>query len=56
MPDTKQEEALKPPPPKPPHDHPEPIPPHLLKILLELTEKVGKLEGMMKVLLKEKDD
>lgn len=35
-------------PPPPPHD----IPPHILKELLELREKVWKLEGMMEVLLK----
>lgn len=56
MPEPKQEEALKP-PPHPPHEHPEPpMPPHMLKILLELTEKVGKLEGQMEMLLKQKKD
>ncbi len=40
-----------PPPPKPPPPHD--IPPHILKELLDLREKVGKLEGMMEVLLKQ---
>lgn len=35
----------------PPHD----VPPHILKELLELREKVGRLEGMMEVLLKQKE-
>lgn len=52
MPEPQQEEALKPPHH---HNHEPPIPPHMLEILLELTEKVGKLEGMMKVLLKERE-
>ncbi len=39
-----------PPPPPKPHD----MPPHILKELLDLREKVGRLEGMMEVLLKQK--
>jgi len=38
---------------KRPHPLPEPHPPHLMKILMELSEKIGKLEGMMEVLLKQ---
>lgn len=54
MPEPKQEEAIKPSPHLP---HPEPpMHPHILKILLELTEKVGKLEGMIEVLMKQKKD
>ena len=33
--------------PHPPHD----LPPHILKELMDLKEKVGKLEGQMEVLL-----
>lgn len=41
-----------PPPPKPmPHD----VPPHILKELLEMREKIGRLEGMMEVLLKKSE-
>jgi len=35
----------------PPHD----LPPHLLKELFDLKEKVGRLEGQMDVLLRMKD-
>lgn len=35
------------------HPHPEPVPP-MMKILLDLTEKIGRLEGMMELVLKEK--
>lgn len=51
------------PEPIPPHPderpkphHPEPVQPHILKILMELSEKIGRLEGMMEVLMKEKED
>lgn len=47
MPEPKPEEKG-PGPKHPPHD----IPPHILKELLEMREKIGKLEGMMEVLLK----
>jgi hypothetical protein len=40
-----------------PEGHPPPkpgdVPPHILKELLELREKIGRLEGMMEVLLKQ---
>lgn len=45
----KHEEERHPHPPMhPPHD----VPPHVLRELLELREKVGRLEGMMEVLMK----
>ena len=47
-PKLKPHEPGHPPPPKPGD-----VPPHILKELLELREKVGKLEGMMEVLLKQ---
>lgn len=37
--------------PPPPHE----LPPHLLKELFDLKEKVGRLEGQMDVLLRMKD-
>jgi len=40
-----------PPPPPPPHHE---VPPHILKEIMDLKEKVGKLEGMMEVLMKNK--
>lgn len=43
----KQEEKKGP----PPHD----LPPHLLRELFDLKEKVGRLEGQMDVLLRLKD-
>ncbi len=51
MPDPKQlhEDHHKPHPPKPHHD----VPPHIVKELLDLREKIGRLEGMMEVLLKQ---
>jgi hypothetical protein len=36
------------PPPPPHHD----LPPHVMKELLEMREKIGRLEGMMELLLK----
>lgn len=36
--------------PPPPHLD---LPPHILKELLEMREKIGKLEGMMEVLLRQ---
>lgn len=47
-PKPKHEEGHPPPPPKSHHD----VPPHIIKELLELREKVGKLEGMMEVIMK----
>lgn len=42
--------------PKPPPSHEPPskpdIPPHILKEIMDLKEKVGKLEGMIEVLLR----
>lgn len=37
------------PKPPPPHD----VPPHILKELFEMREKIGRLEGMMEILLKQ---
>lgn len=37
---------------KPHHPHHHDLPPHILKELLDLKEKVGKLEGQMDVLLR----
>lgn len=49
MPDRKPHDTPQHPP------KPEPgIPPHILKELLDLREKVGRLEGMMEVLLNER--
>lgn len=45
--ETKKEEKKGP----PPHD----LPPHLLKELFDLKEKVGRLEGQIDVLLRLKD-
>lgn len=45
--ETKKEEKKGP----PPHD----LPPHLLRELFDLKEKVGRLEGQMDVLLRLKD-
>jgi len=45
--ETKKEEKKRP----PPHD----LPPHLLKELFDLKEKVGRLEGQMDILLRLKD-
>lgn len=42
------EEGKKPPPPKP-HD----MPPHLFKELIHMAEKLGKLEGMMEVMMRQ---
>jgi hypothetical protein len=39
--------------PHPPPKHGE-VPPHILKEIFDLKEKVGKLEGMLEVLLKQK--
>lgn len=35
--------------------HHEPMPPHMVRMLMELSEKIGRLEGMMEVLMKDKD-
>lgn len=45
-----EHEKLKEKPHHPPHD----LPPHILKMLIDLTEKVGKLEGQMEILLSER--
>lgn len=45
---TEKKEEKKEHKPHPPHD----VPPHILHELLLLREKVGKLEGMMEVILK----
>ena len=47
----KQEETKKEEKKGPPHD----LPPHLLRELFDLKEKVGRLEGQMDVLLRLKD-
>ncbi|GAB4218949.1 MAG: hypothetical protein Fur009_2620 [Candidatus Microgenomates bacterium] len=41
-----------PPPPPPPLHHD--VPPHILREIMDLKEKVGKLEGMIEVLMKTK--
>jgi hypothetical protein len=46
-----KEHKPNPPPPPPPHHE---VPPHILKEIMDLKEKVGKLEGMMEVLMKNK--
>jgi hypothetical protein len=48
---TNEEETKKEEKKRPPHD----LPPHLLKELFDLKEKVGRLEGQMDVLLRLKD-
>lgn len=40
-----------PPPPPPPHHD---VPPHILKEIMDLKEKVGRIEGMIEVLVKSK--
>jgi hypothetical protein len=45
----KKEPKPKPPPPPPPPHHD--VPPHILKEIMDLKEKVGRLEGMVNVLL-----
>lgn len=50
MPEEKEPKPKGPPPPPKTHD----VPPHILKELFEMREKIGKLEGMMEVLLKQK--
>lgn len=40
-----------PPPPPPPHHD---VPPHILKEIMDLKEKVGRLEGMIELLVKSK--
>lgn len=42
-----------PPPPPPPLHKPGHVPMPILKELLELREKIGKLEGMMEVILRQ---
>ncbi len=49
MPEPKDEPGGHKPPPPPKHGE---VPPHILKEIMDLREKVGKLEGMMEVLLK----
>lgn len=53
MPEPKPEKESKGPPPPPPPKHD--VPPHILKEIMDLKEKVGKLEGMMEVLLRQKN-
>ncbi len=36
-------------PPPPKHD----VPPHILKEIMDMKEKIGKLEGMMEMLLRQ---
>jgi len=45
----KPEKKLKLPPPPPPKPHD--IPPHILKEIFDLKEKVGRLEGKIEVLM-----
>lgn len=40
-------------PPPPPPPKPAEVPPHILKEIFDLKEKVGKLEGMLEVLLRQ---
>lgn len=62
MPDIRPEPGARPIPnhkpdqrdPKGPPPHHGDIPPHIFRELLELREKIGRLEGMMEVLLKTK--
>ena len=50
--DPKQEsKAPPPPPPGPKHNE---LPPHILHEMFDLQRRVGKLEGMLEVLLKQK--
>jgi hypothetical protein len=46
-----EKDEKKRPHPPPPHD----LPPHIFRELMDLKEKVGKLEGQMEVLLLMKD-
>lgn len=48
--DKKHKPLPSPPPPAPHHD----LPPHILKEIMDLKEKVGRLEGMIEVLMKTK--
>ncbi|NTU73904.1 hypothetical protein HGB07_07150 [Candidatus Roizmanbacteria bacterium] len=48
-----------PPPKPPPPDKPPPkpdMPPHILKEIFDLKEKVGRLEGIMEVLMRREKD
>lgn len=47
----KEHKPIPPPPPPPPHHD---VPPHILKEIMDLKEKVGRLEGMIEVLIKNK--
>lgn len=49
----KEHRPIPPPPPPPPKPHVE-VPPHILKEIMDLKEKVGRLEGIIEVLLKQK--
>lgn len=51
MPDPMPKPEDKKAPTLPHHD----LPPHILKELLEMREKIGRLEGMMEVLLEHKN-
>lgn len=44
----KEGDKILPPPPPKPHD----VPPHILKEIFDLKEKVGRLEGKIEVLLR----
>lgn len=48
--DKKHKPSSPPPPPPSHHD----LPPHILKEIMDLKEKVGRLEGMIEVLMKNK--
>jgi hypothetical protein len=44
----------RPAPPLPPPHKPHEIPPHVFKELMRMNEKIGKLEGMMEMLIKQR--
>jgi hypothetical protein len=46
-----KEHKPNPPPPPPPYHE---VPPHILKEIMDLKEKVGRLEGMIEALMKNK--
>ncbi len=47
----KERKPIPPPPPPPPHHE---LPPHILREIMDLKEKVGRLEGIIEVLMKTK--